>query len=80
MKRIAPTIDNNTLDELSRDSIQRIADHSNEASDILTETMAQVWARQGHPLKAIAIYEKLSLLNPAKSAYFASIIEELKAQ
>jgi hypothetical protein len=40
--------------------------------------MAEVWVKQGNKDKAIEIYNKLSLLNPAKSAYFASLSEQLK--
>jgi hypothetical protein len=42
--------------------------------------MAEVWAKQGNADKAIRVYEKLSLLNPAKSPYFAGRIEQLKAE
>jgi hypothetical protein len=40
--------------------------------------MAEVWIKQGNKEKAIEIYNKLSLLNPDKSAYFASLAEQLK--
>jgi hypothetical protein len=36
-----------------------------------------VLAKQGMREKARAVYEKLSLLNPDKSAYFAAKIEQL---
>ncbi|HVZ56698.1 MAG TPA: hypothetical protein VG870_08585 [Chitinophagaceae bacterium] len=58
--------------------VASLAEHSLEGRDIVTETMAEVWAKQGNKQKAIEIYQKLSLLNPAKSAYFASLIESLK--
>jgi hypothetical protein len=67
------------VDELTDKSIQRIAEFSNEAKEIITEAMAEVWAKQGHKEKAVEIYEKLSLLNPSKSHYFAARIEALKA-
>lgn len=82
MKRIGPNPDASVikeLDEATSQSIQRIAENSNEANEIITEAMAEVWAKQGHTGRAIAIYEKLSLLNPAKSHYFAGKIEALKA-
>jgi hypothetical protein len=59
--------------------VMQSAAHSIEAKEILTEAMAQVWAKQGNHEKAISIYEKLSLQNPAKSGYFASKIDQLKA-
>jgi hypothetical protein len=81
MKRIGgPGETNTSLDEVTNQSIQRIAEHSVEEKEVLTEAMAEVWAKQGNAGKAIRVYEKLSLLNPAKSTYFATRIEQLKAQ
>ena len=79
MKRINPAEDINTLDEITNQAIQQIAEHSVSGKEIITEAMAEVWAKQGHREKAVAIYEKLSLLNPAKTTYFATRIEQLKA-
>lgn len=80
MKRIAPTDETSAPEEIHQlSSIQKIAEHSVEAKEVITEAMAEVWAKQGNTTKAIAIYEKLSLLNPAKNAYFASRISALKA-
>jgi hypothetical protein len=59
-------------------TIQYIAEKSNKEDEVLTEAMATVYARQGSIKKAIDIYQKLSLLNPSKSAYFAAKIENLK--
>ncbi|WP_205510927.1 hypothetical protein [Longitalea arenae] len=81
MKRIGGPIESTTsLDEVTNQSIQRIAEHSVEEKEVVTEAMAEVWAKQGNAAKAIRVYEKLSLLNPAKSPYFAGRIEQLKAQ
>jgi hypothetical protein len=46
--------------------------------DIVSETLAEIWARQHQYQTAIHIYQKLSLLNPNKSAYFAQKIKELQ--
>ncbi len=46
--------------------------------DWVSESMAEVYARQGKAQKAIEIYEKLSLLNPEKNTYFAAKIENLQ--
>jgi hypothetical protein len=45
--------------------------------EIVTETLASVYAAQGNIAKAIATYEKLSLLHPEKSTYFAALIEKI---
>lgn len=58
--------------------VEQMAEHSLDNREILTETMAEVWEKQGNAEKAIETYRKLSLLNPAKSAYFAAKIEHLK--
>jgi hypothetical protein len=79
MKRIGPMETSTSLDEITNKSIQRIAEHSVEEKEVLTEAMAEVWVKQGHIPKAIQVYEKLSLLNPSKSAYFAGRIQQLKA-
>ncbi|NII28045.1 hypothetical protein HB364_23375 [Pseudoflavitalea sp. X16] len=82
MKRVAPVIVEtpvaNTFDE-TQQSIQEIAGHSVEGKEVVTEAMAEVWVKQGSKEKAIAIYEKLSLLNPAKRPYFATRIDQIKA-
>ena len=58
--------------------ITQIAEKANVPADILTESMAEIWEKQGNLKKAIATYEKLSFIFPEKSVYFASRIEHLK--
>jgi hypothetical protein len=58
--------------------IQTLAEQSNKEDEVLTESMADVFAKQGKPGRAAELYQKLSLLNPSKSAYFAAKIENLK--
>ena len=58
--------------------IQSSAELSNEDAGILTESMAEVLLKQGKKQKAIEMFEKLSLMNPSKSSYFAAKIESLK--
>ncbi|MEI6681257.1 MAG: hypothetical protein WCO44_01440 [Bacteroidota bacterium] len=50
-----------------------------DEEEIVSETLAQLYAKQGNIQKAVHIYEKLSLLNQEKSRYFAAQIENLKS-
>lgn len=59
-------------------AIQNIAKTSLESREIVTETMADVFIKQGKVDKAIQLYIKLSFLDPHKSTYFAKKIEQLK--
>jgi tetratricopeptide (TPR) repeat protein len=45
---------------------------------VASETLAHLLERQERHDKAIEVYERLILLNPEKSAFFAKKIEELK--
>lgn len=58
--------------------VEQLAQTSLTETSVETEAMAEVWAKQGNHEKAIEIYHKLSLLEPTKSIYFASLIEDLK--
>jgi len=51
-----------------------------ETEDLVSETLAQIYAAQGNIHKAIRSYEILSLKFPQKNTYFAAKIEELKKQ
>jgi hypothetical protein len=66
-------------DRAAEQTVQTIAAHSVVGREIVTETMAEVLAKQGMPERARAVYEKLSLLNPDKRAYFATKIEQLNS-
>lgn len=59
--------------------IQTSSEASNQNANVLTEAMADVLVKQGKREKAIEMYQKLSLINPSKSAYFAAKIESLKS-
>ncbi len=78
MKKIEPVNAENQPASPAEDTIKKHAASSIEESDVETEAMAEVWIKQGKTARAMAIYKKLSLLNPSKSHYFAAKIEQLK--
>ncbi|QGW27763.1 hypothetical protein [Phnomibacter ginsenosidimutans] len=76
MKRI-----NYQTGQISNDPlVEAQASASLQTKEVVTEAMAEVLAQQGMAKQAIAVYEKLSLLHPEKSVFFAARIEKLKAE
>lgn len=63
---------------VSEQKVEELAEHSLDDKEVVTEAMAEVWEKQGNLQRAITLYTKLSLLEPAKSTYFAAKIDELK--
>lgn len=49
-------------------------------NEIVTETLAKIYERQGYYTQAIQAYEKLSLKFPHKSTYFADLIKVIKTK
>ena len=47
-------------------------------SDIASETLAELLAKQGHRKRAIAMYEQLTLKYPKKSSFFAGQIQKIQ--
>lgn len=77
MKRIHPEKIPESIDQKEEQRIRETAEISNIAGSVVTETMAEVCLQQGLTEKAVDIYRKLSLLDPAKSAYFAGLIKKI---
>ncbi|TVR41676.1 MAG: hypothetical protein EA394_05205 [Bacteroidia bacterium] len=47
---------------------------------LASETLAEVFLKQGKTARAISIYQKLSLMFPEKSSYFAKKIESIQKE
>lgn len=67
-----------TVSQQDEQKVEKLAEVSINDREVVTEAMAEVWEKQGNASKAIEVYQKLSLLNPPKSSYFAAKIEQLK--
>jgi hypothetical protein len=78
MKRLPASELVKAVDTNAERKVENLAEYSLKSADIVTEAMAEVWARQGNRQKALEVYNKLSLQNPSKRAYFAAKIENLK--
>lgn len=50
-----------------------------ESEEIVSETLANIYTKQGLYKKAVQMYEKLGLHYPEKFTYFASLIEQIKS-
>lgn len=72
-KQAVPPVDVST-----EQKVEHLAQDSVHDTSVVTEAMAEVWLKQGNSQKAVEVYQKLSLLNPSKMAYFADKIENLK--
>ncbi len=71
--RIGSIKDDVPKGELSKHSIE---DHP----DIVSETLADILARQGKVARASEIYKKLSLIFPEKSSYFAKKLQDVQKE
>lgn len=70
-----PKITPGKADLFSTENLAKMSLVEDEA--FVTETMAMIYARQGHKKKAIKAYKLLSLKYPEKSVYFANQIKKL---
>ncbi len=48
--------------------------------DMVTETLARIYEKQGNTSKAIAAYQRLALKHPEKSAYYRSLAQALEGR
>jgi hypothetical protein len=78
MKKLPQASMDALLTEKEESKVVADAIHSIETKEVVTEAMAEVFEKQGLHEKAVQVYQKLSLLNPAKSTYFAAKIDALK--
>lgn len=65
------TAEDGDADDISRVEIE-------DVDDLVSEDLAEIYAKQGLYAEAIDSYRKLSLLNSEKSIYFAGLISELE--
>ncbi len=59
--------------EVARESVE-------ENPDLVSETLAEILLKQGKKERAIVIYNKLSLMFPEKSSYFAKKMEQIQKE
>ena len=71
--KIVPKRDEEAVVDLAESS-------ASENDDIISETIAQIYSKQGKTDKAIEVYKKLSLKFPEKSSYFALRIAEVQKE
>lgn len=71
-KRPVPTPAEQTAEEHAQAKASAQAD-----DNLVTETLAQLYLRQGNTTEAVRIYQELSLRFPHKSSYFAAQIEKI---
>ena len=62
----------------SEEYVPAVAEEVDAERTMVSQTLAEIYVQQDLDQRAIAVYEKLILLYPEKSAYFASLIEKVK--
>ncbi len=62
----------------AQDKYAKYIEFGTKQDEIISETLAELMAKQGYTDKAIEMYNRLSLLFPDKNTYFARKIEDLR--
>ena len=57
--------------------VEKKARQSLQEGEVVTESMAEVWVKQGNFSEAVKIYQKLMMIHPEKSHYFAALIKQV---
>ncbi len=71
--KIKPKAEFYSAENMAKKSIE-------DSEEMVTETLAKVYAIQGNVAKAKSIYNQLILKNPEKKSYFASLIKDLRSE
>lgn len=74
----APSMPKNKKDFFSPSNMAHSSTVDKE--DLVSETLALIHLKQGNIQKALKIYQRLCLIIPEKSTYFAARIEEIKKE